>query len=177
MLGLCQLLSLTCCLSLADHCLIFPWCKEMTQNPVFRGMMLNQFMLVLANLQHSVQNPQSLKCVFLEISCCLHPPFCVGGQLRWSTQKVFSRARSETCNTTCPSVTPFCLPSCLLFIAREKGFREESLHLLKMADWLFEPFLAPTHVIRAGFLLSLKLTNVVYHIKPIYSGYMREEEG
>lgn len=62
-------------------------------------------------------------------------------------------------------------------LAREKGFKEESLHLLKMVDWLFEPFLAPTHVIRAGFLLSLKLTNVVYHIKPIYSGYMREEEG
>lgn len=64
-------------------------------------------------------------------------------------------------------------------LGREKGFGEESLHLLKMADWLVEPFLAPPppHVIRAGFLLSLKPTNVVYHIKPIYSGYMREEEG
>ena len=62
-------------------------------------------------------------------------------------------------------------------LTREKGFGEESRHLLKMADWLFEPFLAPTRVIRAGCLLSLKLTDVVYHIKPIYSGYMREEEG
>jgi len=61
-------------------------------------------------------------------------------------------------------------------LTREKGFGMESLHLLKMADWLSEPVFAPTRVIRAGFLLALKLTNVVYHIKPIYAGYMREEE-
>lgn len=74
----------------------------------------------------------------------------------------------------CYTILP---PNVCAVLAREEGLGEESLHLLKMAEWLFEPFLAPTHVIGAGFLLSLKLTNGVYHIKPIYSGYMREEEG
>lgn len=61
--------------------------------------------------------------------------------------------------------------------SKRKGFGEESLLQLEMESWLFEPFLAFNNVTSTGFLLSLKLTNVVYHIKCIYPGYVWEEEG
>jgi len=54
------------------------------QNPGIMGKMVNQFELVFAAwlLYHGVQKFHSLKSVFLELRSCLHPPCCVGGQLR-----------------------------------------------------------------------------------------------
>lgn len=164
----------TCSVSWADLCLVFPGAKERSHRTLW-GWWLISLQFGYFNVVWSFT---ALGVFFSEMRSCLHPA-CAGGQPRCLgtviTQKVINRARIETCTPHghCQAIPPpiTCCPS------KGKGFWRESLCLLKMASWWFEPFLAPTHRIRTGFLLSLKMTNVVFHIKSIYSACMREEEG